>query len=89
MYDDEQMDRTSILGDAIDYMKELLERIKKLQDQDMEVRTSPLTLMGFPREQKPNEVLVRNSPKVYVMYVYKHENYFLSKVSWTLFGHFW
>lgn len=64
MHDDEQMDRTSILGDTIDYMKELLERINKLKDGDMEMGTSSLTLMGFSREMKPNEVLVRNSPKV-------------------------
>jgi uncharacterized small protein (DUF1192 family) len=29
----EQMDRRSILGNAIDYMKELLERIKQLQEE--------------------------------------------------------
>ncbi|KAK4803228.1 hypothetical protein SAY86_001431 [Trapa natans] len=58
-----KMDRTSILGDTIDYMKELLERINKLQDGEGEMGTSPLTLMGFSREMKPNEVLVRNSPK--------------------------
>lgn len=63
-----QMDRTSILGDTIDYMKELLERINKLQDEEeMEVGTSsPLKLMGISKDLKPNEVLVRNSPKVYL-----------------------
>ena len=30
------MDRTSILGDTIDYTKELLEIINKLQEQEME-----------------------------------------------------
>ncbi|KAK4769255.1 hypothetical protein SAY86_027405 [Trapa natans] len=58
-----EMDRTSILGDTIDYMKELLERINKLQDGEEEMGTSSLTLMGFSREMKPSEVLVRNSPK--------------------------
>lgn len=57
------MDRTSILGDAIDYMKELLERINKLKAESMEEGTDQIDLMGS-KELKPNEVLVRNSPKV-------------------------
>ena len=57
------MDRTSILGDAIDYMKELLERINKLKAENMEEGTDQIDLMGS-KELKPNEVLVRNSPKV-------------------------
>ncbi|KAE8057119.1 hypothetical protein FH972_013835 [Carpinus fangiana] len=50
-----KMDRTSILGDTIDYMKELLEKIKNLQD--IEVNSDIF------KKVKPNEALVRNSPK--------------------------
>ncbi|XP_062143971.1 transcription factor bHLH93-like [Alnus glutinosa] len=57
-----KMDRTSILGDAIDYMKELLERINKLKAENMEDGTDQIDLMRS-KELKPNEVLVRNSPK--------------------------
>ena len=58
------MDRTSILGDTIDYMKELLERISKLQEEEVEEGTSQINLLGVSKELKPNEVMVRNSPKV-------------------------
>ena len=57
------MDRTSILGDTIDYMKELLERIHNLQE-EKEVSSDHLNLMGVFKDGKPNEVLVRNAPKV-------------------------
>ena len=58
------MDRTSILGDTIDYMKELIERIHNLQEEN-EVGSDQLSLMGIFKDVKPNEeVLVRNSPKV-------------------------
>ncbi|KAL5755217.1 hypothetical protein ACOSP7_023437 [Xanthoceras sorbifolium] len=57
-----KMDRTSILGDTIDYMKELLERINKLQEEETEGGTDQI-LMGNFKELKPNEVMVRNSPK--------------------------
>ncbi|KAL2895385.1 Transcription factor bHLH93, partial [Bienertia sinuspersici] len=50
-----KMDRTSILGDTIDYMKELLERINNLQQE--------VDVMGFFKDMKPNDPLVRNSPK--------------------------
>lgn len=59
-----QMDRTSILGDTIDYMKELLEKINRLQEQDVEENKNKMNFMGIFKEMKPNEVLVRNSPKV-------------------------
>ncbi|CAJ1931210.1 unnamed protein product [Sphenostylis stenocarpa] len=58
-----KMDRTSILGDTIDYMKELLERIGKLQEEEMEEGTNQINLLGISKELKPNEVMVRNSPK--------------------------
>ena len=58
------MDRTSILGDTIDYMKELLERINKLQEEETEVGRNQVSLMSNLKELKPNEVLVRNSTKV-------------------------
>ncbi|KAL7085404.1 hypothetical protein ACP275_14G280200 [Erythranthe tilingii] len=57
-----KMDRTSILGDTIDYMKELLERINNLQQQ-MHLGSNQLSLMTIFKDVKPNEVLVRNSPK--------------------------
>ena len=60
------MDRTSILGDTIDYMKELLERISKLQEEGIEDGNNQINLLGISKELKPSEVLVRNSPKVYI-----------------------
>ncbi|CAN6679861.1 unnamed protein product [Malus baccata var. baccata] len=57
-----KMDRTSILGDTIDYMKELLERINKLQE-GVEEGTNQISLMGTSKDLNPSEVLVRNSPK--------------------------
>ncbi|XP_016487716.2 transcription factor bHLH93-like [Nicotiana tabacum] len=57
-----KMDRTSILGDTIDYMKELLERINNLQE-EMELGSNQLSLLSIFKDVKPNEMLVRNSPK--------------------------
>ncbi|XP_052188457.1 transcription factor bHLH93-like [Diospyros lotus] len=57
-----KMDRTSILGDTIDYMKELLEKINSLQE-EIEVGSNQLNLMSIFKDVKPNEILVRNSPK--------------------------
>ncbi|KAL6957862.1 hypothetical protein U1Q18_005361 [Sarracenia purpurea var. burkii] len=57
-----KMDRTSILGDTIDYMKELLARINNLQE-EIEVDANQLSLMSIVKDSKPNELLVRNSPK--------------------------
>ena len=51
------MDRTSILGDTIDYMKELMERVKRLQ-QEMDVGPEQPHLLST------NEILARKSPKV-------------------------
>ena len=50
------MDRTSILRDTIDYTKELLKIINKLQEQEMEEAKNSLNLMGIYKELKPNEV---------------------------------
>ena len=57
-----QMDRTSILGDTIDYMKELLEKINNLQ-QEGELDSKMAAIF---KDVKPNEILVRNSPKVWI-----------------------
>ncbi|KAH1213126.1 Transcription factor bHLH93 [Glycine max] len=52
--------QTSILGDStIDYMKELLEKINNLQ-QEVEVDSNMASIF---KDVKPNEILVRNSPK--------------------------
>ncbi|CAL5366553.1 unnamed protein product [Camellia sinensis] len=60
----EQMDRTSILGDTIGYMKELLEKVKTLQEEDdTQASMDQGNLMDSCKELKPNEPLVRNSPK--------------------------
>lgn len=56
------MDRTSILGDTIDYVKELMEKIKKLQE-EIGASSDELDLLGTLKES-PNEMLVRNSTKV-------------------------
>uniref|UniRef100_A0A0A9E0T0 BHLH domain-containing protein n=1 Tax=Arundo donax TaxID=35708 RepID=A0A0A9E0T0_ARUDO len=59
-----KMDRTSILGDTIDYVKELTERIKVLQE---EIDASPedLNLLNTLKDSSNsnNEMMVRNSTK--------------------------
>lgn len=63
-----QMDRTSILGDTIDYMRELLDKIHKLREEGIDENTNGINLMGkYLKELKPNETLVRNPPKVYIL----------------------
>jgi hypothetical protein len=42
----------------------LLKRISKLQEEMDEERTNQINLLGISKELKPNEVMVRNSPKV-------------------------
>lgn len=59
-----KMDRTSILGDTIDYVKELTERIKALEE---EIGASPedLNLLNTLKDSSNsnNEMMVRNSTK--------------------------
>ncbi|MCD7445787.1 hypothetical protein HAX54_000025 [Datura stramonium] len=57
-----KMDRTSILGDTIDYTKELLEKISNLQE-EMKLGPNQLSLMSIFKNEKPIEMFVRNSPK--------------------------
>lgn len=56
-----KMDRTSILADTIDYMKELLDKISSLQ-QEIQAGSNNLET-GIFKDVKPNEIVVRNSPK--------------------------
>lgn len=56
------MDRTSILGDTIDYMKELLGRIKRMQE-EIQVGEDQMKWLSILKEQNPNEVIVKNTPK--------------------------
>ncbi|KAI3670376.1 hypothetical protein L1987_87967 [Smallanthus sonchifolius] len=54
-----KMDRTSILADTIDYMKELIEKIKHMKE-EMDISSSnQFNLMTA----KPKEIFIRNSPK--------------------------
>ncbi|XP_060173337.1 transcription factor bHLH61-like [Lycium barbarum] len=57
-----KMDRTSIVGDTIDYTKELLEKINNLQE-EMELGPTQLNMMSIFKNEKPIEMFVRNSPK--------------------------
>ncbi|XP_038882570.1 transcription factor bHLH93-like isoform X2 [Benincasa hispida] len=60
-----KMDRTSILGDTIDYVKELIERINNLkEEEEIGLDSNHVGFFnGISKERKSNEVQVRNSPK--------------------------
>ncbi|KAF5188436.1 Transcription factor bhlh [Thalictrum thalictroides] len=57
-----KMDRTSILGDTIEYMKELLDKIKNLQG-DTEEESNHLNFKGILKDLKENDLVLKNTPK--------------------------
>lgn len=59
-----QMDRTSILGDTIDYMKELLDRIKILQE-EVQLGSNQLNVLSNHNDENLSEIVIRNAPKVW------------------------
>lgn len=74
------MDRTSILGDTIAYMKDLMEKIRSLKEQDTGLDSSSLN------ELKVNQTQERNSPKVLFFYsnylnLYKHTHAICSQTN--------
>ncbi|CAN1787438.1 Transcription factor bHLH93 [Linum perenne] len=67
-----KMDRTSILGDTIDYVKELVAKINRLQQDEEEGEENieaavgilhQVKLIANLNDHKSSELLVRNSPK--------------------------
>ncbi|CAN0917612.1 Transcription factor bHLH93 [Linum grandiflorum] len=80
-----KMDRTSILGDTIDYVKELLEKINRLQEEEEGDENDQVKLIANLNDHKPSEVLVRNSPKVTIFLLLL----FLLSCKDSIFGLFW
>ncbi|XP_071696059.1 transcription factor bHLH93-like [Rutidosis leptorrhynchoides] len=58
-----KMDRTSILGDTIDYLKDLKQKINNFKSKDMEFDSKSLNLIENNNELKMNEAQARNPPK--------------------------
>ncbi|WCJ35651.1 basic helix-loop-helix (bHLH) DNA-binding superfamily protein [Euphorbia peplus] len=61
-----KMDRTSIVGDTIEYVKELLDKINNLQ-QEINVPSFSNDHMMMPpifKDAKPTQFMLRNSPKI-------------------------
>ena len=59
-----KMDRTSIVGDTIDYVKDLQERIHKLKEEvDTEAESNHMNLMASSNEDT-NEVIPISPTKV-------------------------
>ncbi|XP_076906317.1 transcription factor bHLH93-like isoform X2 [Bidens hawaiensis] len=50
-----KMDRTSILGDTIDYMKELMEKIQDLKEQDIDSDVDHMKMLASVKEFNMNE----------------------------------
>ncbi|KAJ0966931.1 hypothetical protein J5N97_023848 [Dioscorea zingiberensis] len=57
-----KMDRTSILADTIDYMKELLERIKQLREEMEQVGTDQSNQLNMFKDMNLNGASLRNTP---------------------------
>lgn len=59
-----KMDRTSIVGDTIDYVKDLQEKIHKLKGElDTEGESNEMNFVGFLNENT-NEAIPRSPSKV-------------------------
>ncbi|KAK1383129.1 Transcription factor bHLH93 [Heracleum sosnowskyi] len=59
-----KMDRTSILGDTIDYMKELLEKIHKLKMNDTQANSNQINSLGNLKElDEITETTTKNSSR--------------------------
>lgn len=65
-------------------MKELLEKVKNLGgEEDAKGSMNQVQLKGKSKELKPNELLVRNSPKVcmYIQHIYIHIQLYKKKIA--------
>lgn len=59
------MDRTSILGDTIDYLKDLQQKIDNLKAQDVEFDSKSLNMIRNDKELKmSDQAQPTNPPKV-------------------------